>query len=151
MFEVKVTVNAPDLIMAATVFAKALRPDTQAAPAPVVTLDPQQGTLAVSTDVATATAAAATAAARTAVPTAPTPTNQPPASAPLAQPQAPATATPAYDLYQLANAGAVLTRQGKVAELQALLPKYGVATISELDPSLYGAFATDLRGLGAQI
>lgn len=148
MFEVKVTVNIPDLVMAATVFAKALRPDTQAAPAPTVVIDPQQGTLAVSADVATA---ATTAASLAAVPIAPTPTEQPSAPAPVAQPQAPATAAPTYDLNQLANAGAVLTRQGKVAELQALLPKYGVATISELDPSLYGAFATDLRGLGAQI
>ena len=143
MFEVKVTVNVPDLVMAATVFAKALRPDAQAAPAPTVVIDPQQGTLAVSADPGAPVGAA--------VPIAPVPTTQPAVPAPVAQPQAPTTAAPAYDMNQLAVAGAVLAQQGKTPELQALLTKYGVATISELDPGLYGAFATDLRGLGAQI
>ena len=136
MFEIKVTVNIPDLVMAATVFAKALHPDTGGTPgAPKVAINPQTGTLSVS--------------ANPGVPIAPAPSEQPPT--PTAQPQPPATAAPTYDMNQLAVAGAVLAQQGKTPELQALLTKYGVATISELDPSLYGAFATDLRGLGAQI
>lgn len=139
MFEVKVTIGCPDLVLAATALAKALHPATQ------ITPDIDTGNPA---SMVTAQTAPASVTPPTAVPT--TTTAQAP-SAPVAQPQPPVTAAPTYTLDLLANAGAVLARQGKTTELQALLPKYGVASISELAPDLYGAFATDLRGLGAQI
>jgi hypothetical protein len=36
-------------------------------------------------------------------------------------------------------------------QLLALLSKYGVQALTQLDPAQYGAFATELRALGAQI
>ena len=38
-----------------------------------------------------------------------------------------------------------------VDTLLALLAKYGVQAVTQLKPEQYGAFATELRGLGAQI
>jgi hypothetical protein len=61
------------------------------------------------------------------------------------------TAAPAYTFDQLADAGAKLAQTGKMNEARALLDKYNVPTISLLDPNQYGAFATDLRALGAQL
>lgn len=71
-------------------------------------------------------------------------------TAPVAQPT-PTANVPSYTMDELAKAGAVLAQQGKMAELQGLLAKYAIGTIMELDKGLYGAFATDLRGLGAKI
>ncbi len=134
MLEIRVNISCPDLVMAATLLAKAQQSTAPEAPQPAPPVAPAPAPIPAVPAAAVPVAA-------------PMPTTAPP----TAQPQAPATAAPTYELNQLANAGALLAKQGKVAELQALLPKYGVATISELDPSLYGAFATDLRGLGAQI
>ena len=67
------------------------------------------------------------------------PGNQPPAAAPT------------YTLDQLAKAGATLAQSGKMEQALALLAKYGVQTISQLKPEQYGAFATELRALGAQV
>lgn len=39
----------------------------------------------------------------------------------------------------------------KLAELQALLAKYKVASLVDLPKDQYGVFASDLRALGAQI
>ena len=40
---------------------------------------------------------------------------------------------------------------GNEYELLALLTKYGVQAVTQLTPDQYGAFATELRALGAQI
>ena len=58
---------------------------------------------------------------------------------------------PAYTLDQLAKAGAALVDAGKMESLMALLAKYGVQAVTQLPPAQYGAFATELRALGAQI
>ena len=58
---------------------------------------------------------------------------------------------PAYTLDQLAKAGAALAQAGKMNEALALLAKYGVQTVNQLKPEQYGAFATELRALGAQV
>ena len=63
----------------------------------------------------------------------------------------PVTAAPAYTLDQLGKAGAALVDVGKRDQLIALLQRRGIQTLSQLDPAQYGAFATELRGLGAQI
>ena len=88
-----------------------------------------------------------TAPSATPAPTSPTAFN--PAPAPVAAP-AP-TAAPTYTLDALARAGAALAQAGKMQEALALLAKYGVQTVNQLKPEQYGAFATELRALGAQI
>ena len=45
----------------------------------------------------------------------------------------------------------LLMDSGKQQELIALLGQFGAAAIPELRPEQYGAFATALRGMGAQI
>ena len=73
-----------------------------------------------------------------------------PAAAPIAAPVAPA---PTYTVEQIGKAGADLATQapGKMPELLALLQKYGARAITELKPEQLGAFATELRGLGAKL
>lgn len=74
----------------------------------------------------------------------------PPAPAPAA-PAAPVTTAPTYTLDQIAKAGASLVDAGKMEPLLALLSRYGVQAVTQLAPEHYGAFATELRALGAQI
>ncbi len=61
------------------------------------------------------------------------------------------TAAPQYTLDMIAKAGTALLDAGKMAELSALLAKYGVEALTTLDPAHYGAFAAELRALGASI
>ena len=63
----------------------------------------------------------------------------------------PMTAAPTYTLDALARAGAVLAQSGKMEQALALLAKYNVQTVNQLKPEQYGAFATELRALGAQL
>lgn len=71
---------------------------------------------------------------------------------PQPAPQAPvATNTPQYTLEDLARAAVPLQDAGRGQDLMALLQKYNVMSMTQLDPSVFGAFATDLRALGAQI
>lgn len=58
---------------------------------------------------------------------------------------------PTYALEDIARAGTALLDAGKINELCNLLGKYQVEAITALDPAQYGAFATDLRALGAQL
>lgn len=102
----------------------------------------------------------------TVVPTQPTPapvaTPTPaPAPAPAAPaqtvaptnpaPAVPVTTAPTYTLDQIAKAGASLVDAGKMEQLLALLAKYGVQAVTQLQPDQYGVFATELRTLGAQL
>lgn len=59
-------------------------------------------------------------------------------------------ATP-VTLDQIAKAGASLVDAGKMEQLLALLAKYGVQAVTQLQPDQYGVFATELRTLGAQL
>lgn len=54
-----------------------------------------------------------------------------------------------YNLDELARAAAVLMDNGKMAELAALVQKYGVPSLMQLDKSHFNAFAEDLKQLGA--
>lgn len=75
-----------------------------------------------------------------------------PIAAPVPMPAAvPVATAPGYTLDQLGKAGAALVDAGKRDQLIALLQRRGIQTLSQLDPSQYGVFATELRGLGAQI
>ncbi len=88
------------------------------------------------------------------VPVVPVPASpQVPVSQPATTPAAaiPLAGAPTYSLEQIAKAGSALLDAGKMESLQALLTKYGIQAITQLQPEQYGAFATELRALGAQI
>lgn len=100
--------------------------------------------------VPTAPAASAPAASVAPVPTAP--------ATPAAVPTAPVTPAPAvptsthtYTPDELAKAAMPLMDAGKQQELIGLVHQFGASSIPELRPEQYGAFATALRGMGAQI
>lgn len=75
---------------------------------------------------------------------------------PKATPDAPVAAVPVapakeYSLDELLTATAPLMDAGKIANLQALMQKYGVASMMEIPKEKYGELATDLRALGAKL
>lgn len=78
----------------------------------------------------------------------PAPVTQPaPAPAPAAAP----TTARAFRFEDIQLAATSLCDTGKRAEVLALLAKYGIQALSALPAEQYGAFATELRGLGAKI
>ncbi len=67
--------------------------------------------------------------------------------APTAEPEA-----PQYTQEDLAHAAvALMGDPGKKQALVSLLAQFGVRALTELSADNYGAFATELRGLGADI
>ena len=60
-------------------------------------------------------------------------------------------APPAIDLETISRAGAALVDQGKMPEILAVLKKYGVEAVTQLQQDQFTAFAGDLRALGANI
>lgn len=156
MMEMKIKIEVPDLAAAICKLAAAITPPDintltpdeprgipaaapvapVAAPAPAAPVNPTPAPVApVAAPVA---------------PTAPVPTEQP--AAPVAQaPAAVPVTAPAYTLDQIARAGASLVDAGKMEQLLALLARYGVAAVTQLQPDQFGVFATELRALGAQI
>lgn len=130
----------------------------QDTPAPVAPVAP------VATPVTHAPVPPVTMPRATVVPTQPTPApvaTPAPAPAPAAPaqtvaptnpaPTVPVTTAPTYTLDQIAKAGASLVDAGKMEQLLALLAKYGVQAVTQLQPDQYGVFATELRTLGAQL
>ena len=100
------------------------------------------------------------------IPTAPVqtaPTTPPPSVASVAPQQqvAPTQTTPimtpvqttaaTYTLDDLSRAAMPLMDAGKQEDLIRLVGQFGVASLQDLPPEQYGAFATALRGMGAQI
>lgn len=157
MMEMKIKIDVPELVAAVEKLAAAI--DKTALNITV----PNEGTLnfnmpAGNAPVAPApvqtaptpapVAASAPAPAPTPTPAAPPVTPMPTAAAPA--PAVPVTA-PTYTLDQIAKAGANLVDAGKMEQLLALLTKYGVQAVTQLTSDQYGAFATELRALGAQI
>lgn len=156
MMEMKIKIEVPDLAAAICKLAAAITPPDintltpdeprgipaeapaapVAAPAPTAPVNPTPAPVApVAAPVA---------------PTAPVPTEQ--AAAPVAQaPAAVPVTAPTYTLDQIARAGASLVDAGKMEQLLALLARYGVAAVTQLQPDQFGVFATELRALGAQI
>lgn len=61
------------------------------------------------------------------------------------------TTTPSYTMDDLAGAAVPLMESGRQADLLNLLAQFGVESLPALPKEMYGAFATALRGLGAQI
>ena len=173
MMEMKITVEAPDLAASILKLAEAIAsgPD----PALLIPDEP----LPVSAYPATPVAApvAPVAAPVSPAPVNPTPGPAPTTAAPVATPSpsptpvinaptagptsaapgntpapaVPVTGAPAYTLDQISRAGASLVDAGKMQQLLELLGRYGVQAVTQLKPEQYGAFATELRALGAQI
>lgn len=84
------------------------------------------------------------------VPAAPVtpPAGQAPATPPV---QPVPTTAPSYTLDDLTRAAIPLMDSGKQPELLQLIRSFGVDAMPSLPQAQYGAFATALRGLGAQI
>lgn len=131
MMEMKIKIDVPELVAAVEKLAAAI--DKTALNITV----PNEGTLNFNTPAGNA-------------PVAPAPPVTPMPTAAAPAPAVPVTA-PTYTLDQIAKAGANLVDAGKMEQLLALLTKYGVQAVTQLTPDQYGAFATELRALGAQI
>jgi len=74
-----------------------------------------------------------------------------PAKAPESAAAVPVAAPPQYTTEQIMQAGASLMDAGKIAELTGLLGKFGVQAVMDLKEDQLGAFATEMRKLGAAI
>ena len=61
------------------------------------------------------------------------------------------TSVPQYTFDMIQTACAECMDKGQAQQLQGLLQKFGIRRIPELRSEQYGAFATELRGLGARI
>lgn len=80
----------------------------------------------------------------------PVPTTVPtsaPTAVPNSVPVQPSN-VPNYTIEQLQTAIAPLLDAGKVAQIQALVQSFGVATLMDIPPARYGEFANGLRNLG---
>lgn len=159
MFEVKVTVEIPGLPEAINALANAMSKTTapaQAAPAaaPVAfmnTAPAQQITVPESGVIAAPMPAVPAAAPAPVAPPAPAvPTQAAPAPAQVApSATAPSEAKP-LTMDDLGRAGATLIDAGKMPQLIALLGKYGVQAVTQLQPAQFAPFADELRALGAK-
>ena len=147
MMEMKIKIDVPELVAAVEKLAAAI--DKTALNITV----PNEGTLNFNMPAGNAPTPAPVAAPASAPAPAPTPAAPPVTPMPTAAAPAPAVpvTAPTYTLDQIAKAGANLVDAGKMEQLLALLTKYGVQAVTQLTPDQYGAFATELRALGAQI
>ena len=149
MMEMKITVEAPDLAASILKLAEAIA----SGPDPSI-LTPDEPLPVASYPTAPAPAPAPAPAAPVAAPSpAPAPTAGQTSAAPgnTPAPTVPVAGAPAYTLDQISRAGASLVDAGKMQQLLELLGRYGVQAVTQLQPEQYGAFATELRALGAQI
>lgn len=149
MMEMKITVEAPDLAASILKLAEAIA----SGPDPSI-LTPDEPLPVASYPTAPAPAPApAPAAPVSPAPVTPTQTPTPAPAAPgnTPAPTVPVAGAPTYTLDQISRAGASLVDAGKMQQLLELLGRYGVQAVTQLQPEQYGAFATELRALGAQI
>lgn len=160
MFEVKVTIVAPEIVGAinklSDAIAAAAEHKAAEAPAPAVEakpvpIAPEPDPVPVATTPAPAPVAPAPAPVAPASAPAPTPAPAP-APAPMPAPVAPAPAeAKPVDLHTISRAGAGLIDKGKMPQIMELLKKYGVQAVTQLKPEQFSDFANDLRALGAEI
>lgn len=153
MLEIKLTVDIPGLPEALVKLAKAIAPTETCAPeSPAHTGEPAE-TSAAKTAADSAPAAEQTSGAQAPATSAEvTATAAPsPAEATAQKPAAPAAAGPKYSRDQIARAGAELLDAGKMDQLIALLTKFGVQAVTQLQAEQYTDFAAELRALGAKI
>ena len=152
MIEIRITVDCPDLVNAATTLANAMagvRPATN----PAAT-NANGTTPAIQTPtppVAQSTSGPAAQVNPTQTGYSSMPTSYPSNTAPVAA--APIAQAPVFTLEQVSKAGAdlITAQPAKMQDLMALLQQYGVQTIQALPADKLGAFATALRGMGAKI
>ena len=179
MFEIKVTISCPDLVAAAEMLVKALRPAAAESEAPaepkktskrggkakqevelvpnaMEELAPQQPVvLPMPQAMAQPQVMPQPPVVQPQPPVQPQPMMQPPQPMPTQQPvmQPPVTGAPGYTAEQISRAGAELvqTDPTKMQALLGMLQQFGVATIQMLKPEQFGAFANGLRSLGARL
>ena len=179
MFEIKVTISCPDLVAAAEMLVKALRPAAAEAEAPAEPKKTSKRGGKAKQDVELVPNAMEEPAPQQPVvlpmpqamaqpqvmPQQPVaqpqplvqsqPMMQPPQPMPTQQPvmQPPVTGAPGYTAEQISRAGAELvqTDPTKMQALLGMLQQFGVATIQMLKPEQFGAFANGLRSLGARL
>ena len=137
MFEIKVTVEAPNLTAALVQLSESLK-----ASVPVNTLISKESETA---------AAPVQEAAPVAVPVPEATTPEPPKMiAPDDEPDLAPAATPLTQ-EALSKAGAELVNAGKMDAIMELLKSFGVEALTQLSPDQYPAFAAGMRNLGASI
>lgn len=179
MFEIKVTISCPDLVAAAEMLVKALRPAAAESGAPAepkktskrggkakqeVELVPnameepapqQPVVLPMPQAMAQPQVMPQQPVAQPQPLVQSQPMMQPPQPVPTQQPvmQPPVTGAPGYTAEQISRAGAELvqTDPTKMQALLGMLQQFGVATIQMLKPEQFGAFANGLRSLGARL
>lgn len=173
MFEIKVTISCPDLVAAAEMLVKALRPAAAESEAPAEPKKTSKRGGKAKQEVELVPNAMEEPAPQQPVvlpmpqamaqpqvmpqqPVAqPQPMMQPPQPMPTQQlvMQPPVTGAPGYTAEQISRAGAELvqTDPTKMQALLAMLQQFGVATIQMLKPEQFGAFANGLRSLGARL
>lgn len=168
MMEMKITVEAPDLAASILKLAEAIASGPDPAllipdePLPVSAYPATPAPVAAPVSPAPVNPTPGPAPTMAAPVVAPSPSPTPVTNAPTAGPTSaapgntpapavPVTGAPAYTLDQISRAGASLVDAGKMQQLLELLGRYGVQAVTQLKPEQYGAFATELRGLGAQI
>lgn len=61
------------------------------------------------------------------------------------------TSAPQYTFDMISTAGSALIDAEKMDQLVMLLGKFGVQSLTDLNPESYGAVANELRALGAKI
>ena len=164
MFEVRVTVEAPDVCAAVHELAAAMVA-TAGAPRAVNTAEKQTPVQQAPTQPAQPTQQFT----QPTIQQAPVQATQPPQQAPAQLPQqftqpAPNTVAQAfqqpvqqapaarqYTADEIARAGASLLEKGLMPQLIALLGKYNVQSITGLRPDQFPAFAEDLKAMGADL
>lgn len=176
MFEIKVTISCPDLVAAAEMLVKALRPaaaESEAPAEPKKTSKRGGKAKQEQEQELVPNAAEEPAPQQPVVLPMPQATAQPqvmpqppvvqPVMQAMAQPQPmptqqpvmqpPVTGAPGYTAEQISRAGAELvqTDPAKMQALLGMLQQFGVATIQMLKPEQFGAFANGLRSLGARL
>lgn len=168
MMEMKITVEAPDLAASILKLAEAIASGPDPAllipdePLPVSAYPATPAPAAAPVSPAPVNPPPGPAPTMAAPVVAPSPSPTPVTNAPTAgltsaapgntpAPAVPVAGAPTYTLDQISRAGASLVDAGKMQQLLELLGRYGVQAVTQLKPEQYGAFATELRGLGAQI
>lgn len=172
MFEIKVTITAPELSGAIEKLAEAVAAQPQATTKKKTkAAQPEPQLMAQTMPSATVSQQTVTPAVP---PSAPAPvapsivqaTQQPATPVSMSQPiptVAPAQVVPSmapnpapttavqYDLDTLQRAAAPFADAGRSSEVISLLSQFGVRAITDLRPEQYGYFATALRSMGAMI
>lgn len=170
MNELKITVSAPELAQAMNNLADAIKSGKAnaqpAAAAPTAAAIPAQASMPQAqpqppVQAPTAPAQPIQPPAPVAAPaSAPMPTTAPvsvpapqpaPALTPTAMPQATPAPAAGVTLDAIINAGAGLVEKGMMQQVVALLGKYGLQAVNQLQPPQYEPFAAELRALGANL